>query len=254
VNRVPVGVEGELWLAGVQVAAGYLRRPELTAERFVHHDGRRWYRTGDVVRHRVDGLLEYRGRADGQVKVRGHRVELGEVTAALRALAGIADAATVVRAGELVACVVSADGFAFDPAAIRHALRTTLPSYLVPGTLLAVEALPLLPNGKLNLTALNTIEVPIASTRIVEAPSGPAEELIAELWAPLLSVSSVGAEDNFFDLGGDSLSASRFIAQLRAMDIDLPLMTVFTHPTVRGLAGPLMEILLTDAGEENPSP
>jgi amino acid adenylation domain-containing protein len=251
-RRVPVGVDGELWLAGTQVAAGYHRRPELSSERFLNHDGHRWYRTGDIVRYRADGQLEYRGRDDDQVKVRGHRVELGEVAAALRSLPAVDDAAALVREGDLVGWVVPSDASTFDSAVVRHELRAKVPGYLVPSKLVTIAALPLLPSGKLDKTALAAAEVQVARTRDVEPPNGPAEELIAELWAGLLDVATVSADDDFFDLGGDSLSASRFVSQLRALGIELPLMAVFTNPTVRGLADPLTRILLDGVAMENP--
>jgi amino acid adenylation domain-containing protein len=254
---VPVGVSGELWISGPQVTDGYLGRPELTAERFVMRDGRRWYRSGDVVRYRADGAIEYLGRADDQVKIRGNRVELGEVAMTLRNIPGIRDAAAVASEGQLIGAVVLEDGSTLTATAIRHHMLERVPAFLVPARLVAVDTLPQLTSGKLDRAAIISAVSSSAAGGLeeqideatVEPPSGPAEELIAELWSELLNVPVNSADDNFFDLGGDSLSASRFVSQLRAMDLDLPLMTVFTHPTVRGLAEPLTTILLGTLSE-----
>jgi aryl carrier-like protein len=249
---VPVGVSGELWIGGTQVGMGYLDRPELTADRFVTRQARRWYRTGDLVRYRSDGELDFLGRTDDQVKIRGYRIELGEVATALRALPGIADAAAIAHEGRLVGAVVLDAGAELGPTAIRHSLRERVPAFLVPGVVVTLDRLPLLSSGKLDRSAVVAATLiaaePSLPTQSARPPEGPAEELIAELWAALLGIETVSADDNFFDLGGDSLTASRFVAQLRAMDIDLPLMTIFTHPTVRALAEPLTEVLLGELG------
>jgi aryl carrier-like protein len=156
----------------------------------------------------------------------------------------VTDAGALARDGELVGFVVPAEPLRWDPAALRRAARATAPAHLVPTALHAVESMPRLPNGKLDQTALLAVAAVPVAERAIDPPEGPAEELVAELWQTLLGVPVVGADDDFFDLGGDSLSASRFVGQLRAMDIDLPLMTVFTHPTVRALAEPVARLLL----------
>ena len=252
----PVGAVGELLLGGPQVGDGYVGRPELTAEKFPTAPDGRWYVSGDLVRARPDGNLDFFGRADDQVKIRGFRIEPGEVAKALRDRDTVADAAVVAEDGELVGYVVLAPGVTWDPAGLRHDLRGELPAHLVPAVLVPVPAIPLMANGKLDRAALRSIPrsvVPTVEDR-GRPPKGPAEELVAELWSELLDVTQVSAEDDFFDLGGDSLSASRFVARLRTLDIDLPLMTVFTHPTVAELAEPVTDQLLARLLDDEPDP
>jgi amino acid adenylation domain-containing protein len=250
-NEQPVGVPGELLVAGVQVSRGYLGRPEMTAERFVLREGERVYRTGDLAAWQPDGRIRYLGRRDDQVKIRGNRIELGEVAAILRTVPDVIDAGALARDGELIGFVVPADRARWDPAALRRSMRSVAPAHLVPTTLHAVETLPRLPNGKLDQKALVTLAASPVAERETDPPCGPAEELVAELWGSLLGVPFVGAEDDFFDLGGNSLTAARFVAQLQAMDVDLPLMTVFTHPTVRALAEPVARLLLDGLDAES---
>ncbi|NPD22374.1 non-ribosomal peptide synthase/polyketide synthase, partial [Corallococcus exiguus] len=240
---VPVGVRGELYLGGVGVARGYAGRPALTAERFVpdafsDEAGARLYRTGDVVRWREDGTLEFVGRGDAQVKVRGFRIELGEVEAVLRAAPTVKDAVVLVREDvpgdrRLVAYVV-AD--ALDVSALREHLKQHLPEYMVPAAFVALPALPLTANGKVDRKALPAPDF-TGDDREHVPPRTDTEERLAGLWRPLLGVTRVGATDSFFDLGGHSLLATQAISRIReAFGVELPLRALFDAPTVEGLS------------------
>ncbi|GAA2428700.1 hypothetical protein GCM10010191_47350 [Actinomadura vinacea] len=245
---VPAGVPGELFIGGAQVARGYGGRPALTAERFVADpytgDGARLYRTGDRVRRRDDGRLDFLGRLDQQVKVRGFRIEPGEIDAALAAHPGVRSAVTVPwgEDGErrLVSYLVPADHAAGVPAIgeLRDLLRRSLPEFMVPAVFVELAALPVTPNGKLDRTALPALDGarPELAGGYV-APSGEAEEALAEIWAQVLGVDRVGAVDDFFELGGHSLLATQMISRVRArFGIEIPLAASFDRPTVRALA------------------
>ncbi|MEV0728030.1 amino acid adenylation domain-containing protein [Polymorphospora sp. NPDC050346] len=261
-NLSPVGVPGELYIGGDCLARGYLGRPELTAERFVPHPyatGARLYRTGDVVRWRADHTLEFLGRVDHQVKVRGFRVELGEIEQRLRRCAGVGDAVVVARPdGEdhtLVAYVETAAG-AQPPVVgdLLADLREFLPGYMVPNAFVVLDALPLNPNGKVDRAALPDPDGhrPDLGTGYVP-PRNPIEETLAGVWADLLGLDRVGAHDDFFDLGGHSLLASRLVARIRrAFDRELPLATFFAAPTVAGLAAALEAMLRADTAGARP--
>ncbi|HEX2077188.1 MAG TPA: amino acid adenylation domain-containing protein, partial [Longimicrobium sp.] len=256
---VPPGMPGELYAGGPAVPIGYLRRPALTAaalvpDPFAEEPGARLYRTGDRARWTAEGVLEFLGRVDGQVKLRGYRIETGEVEAALAAHPGVAQAAAVVREDRpgdrrLVAYVIPAGGAAPDglPAELRRALLARLPGPLVPSAIVVVEALPRTPTGKVDRRAL---PAPAA-----EAPAGPAfvpaatsrEARVAEVWREVLWVERVGAHDNFFDLGGHSLLLTRVHARLRALGEEVSLLDLFRHPTVAALARHL-------AGGAEPAP
>jgi amino acid adenylation domain-containing protein len=251
---MPIGVPGELYLAGVGLARGYFGRPALTAERFLPSpfgNGERLYRTGDLARWRSDGGLEFLGRIDHQVKLRGYRIEPGEIEAALRQHAGVKDA--VVVAGEdssgekqLGAYVVVQDA-APDPTELRSYLRKSLPDYMVPSTILPLDALPMTPNGKVDRKAL-PVPVPRAQSREYLAPRTPTEAALAEIWSDLLAVERVGADDNFFDLGGHSLLGMRAIERVRkAFAVELPLRALFEVPDLRGLAARIDETPLISA-------
>ncbi|HEX6371118.1 MAG TPA: amino acid adenylation domain-containing protein [Longimicrobium sp.] len=238
---IPVGLPGELYIGGVQVARGYLNRPDLTAERFVADPfssgaGARLYRTGDRARWRADGALEYLGRLDHQVKIRGLRIEPGEVEAALRRHPAVADCAVVVREDapgdpRLVAYVVAGA----DAEALRARLGTSLPDYMVPAALVAMDALPVTPNGKLDRGALPAPEY--AAVEAYTAPRTPTEERLAAIWAEVLRRERVGVNDSFFVLGGHSLLATRAVSRVReAFGVELPLRAVFETPTVAGVA------------------
>ncbi|PWW60408.1 non-ribosomal peptide synthetase [Actinokineospora spheciospongiae] len=241
----PPGAVGELHLGGAGVARGYLGRPALTAERFVADPfgppGSRLYRTGDLVRRRPDGELEFLGRSDDQLKVRGFRVEPGEVEAAL---AGHPDVARVVvgaapdRYGDprLVAHLVPAPGRVPDPSALRAHARTLLPDHLVPAAFVVLDALPTTPNGKLDRAALPAAR-PVAAAGPSRGPREPREELLCALFAEVLGVARVGIDDDFFALGGHSLLATRLVGRIRgAFDADLDVRALFEAPTVARLA------------------
>ncbi|HEY7770659.1 amino acid adenylation domain-containing protein, partial [Longimicrobium sp.] len=238
----PVGVAGELYVGGVGVARGYLGQPGLTAEKFVPDPfgteaGARLYRTGDRVRWRESAVLEFIGRVDEQVKVRGFRIEPGEIEAALSAHAEVRAARVIVREdapGEkrLVAYVVGG----VEAAGLRAHLRESLPEYMVPTAFVALEQLPLTPNGKLDVGALPAPELAPDADRHV-APRSPGEEVLAGIWAEVLRLERVGVEDSFFELGGHSLLATRVMSRIREVfAVELPLRALFEGPTVAELA------------------
>ncbi|MER7432107.1 amino acid adenylation domain-containing protein [Nonomuraea rubra] len=231
---VPPGVPGELVVGGPGVTRGYIGRPELTAERFVPDPltGQgRCYRSGDLLRVTADGQIEFRGRVDDQVKVRGYRVELGEVTTALRALPQVAEAVVLPvgegKARQLAAWVTPAT---VEAAATRAALRERLPDYMVPAHVVALDRLPLNPNGKIDRAALPE---PVAEQAAYAAPATPEEELVARAFAGVLGVARVGSGDDFFALGGDSFAAVRAVKEIGR---GLRVIDLFTRPTVAELA------------------
>ncbi|MFE6868131.1 amino acid adenylation domain-containing protein [Kitasatospora sp. NPDC057692] len=246
---VPPGAPGELHIGGTAVALGYHRRPGLTAARFVPDPygppGTRLYRTGDLARRRPDGTLEHLGRIDQQVKIRGLRIEPGETEAALRAQPGIADAAVVVREDRpgdkrLTGYLVAAPGAEEpDPAALRAALKRTLPDHQVPAAFAVLPALPLTPNGKLDRRALPAPRV--RRDAGAAKPATEAERVLAEIWAEVLGLPEVGTDEDFFDLGGHSLLATQVVAKARKRLTEagarpVSVMDLFTCRTVRDLA------------------
>ncbi|MCA2245065.1 amino acid adenylation domain-containing protein, partial [Mycobacterium sp. WUMAC-067] len=236
-RAVPPGVVGELYIAGRGVAAGYLGRAALTASRFVAcpfgGNGTRMYRTGDVVRWGDDGQLEYLGRADEQVKIRGHRVELGEIRSALAELDGVEQAVVVARGDHAAARLVGYVTGAVDPSGLRARLAERLPSYMVPSAVVALDALPLTANGKLDTRALPEPEYPVSRYR---APSDAIEEILAGIYAQVLGVERVGVDDSFFDLGGDSILSMQVVSRARAAGVMCRPRDVFVEQTVAGLA------------------
>ncbi|MEW9551898.1 amino acid adenylation domain-containing protein [Nonomuraea sp. NPDC050783] len=250
-NRVPVGVPGGLWIGGVQLARGYVSRPALTAERFVPDPygppGARLYDTGDLARWRPDGEIEYLGRSDHQVKIRGMRVEPGEIEAALAALPGVRAAAVRAiedGAGLRLAGYVVPDGPEGDdggdaaPAEWERLLRDTLPDHLIPRTWAVLDALPLNRSGKLDRNALPDPRAPESAGHA--EPEGAAELAVAAAWRGVLGLERVSAHDNFFAVGGDSIRSLKVVARLREAGYAVRLEQLFRHQTVRELADRLL--------------
>ncbi|WP_261717665.1 non-ribosomal peptide synthetase [Streptomyces sp. FZ201] len=242
---VPDGVPGELYLTGVQLARGYHARPGLTAERFTADPygppGTRMYRTGDLVRRRPDGVIEYLGRTDRQVKLRGNRIELGEIEAALTRLPAVAQAAVTVRDNTLVAYVVLTEESGADD--LRAALEGTLPAPMVPTSYVVLDALPLTPSGKLDRNALPAPQTVRAESR---APRNPREQLLTEIFAAVLKLPDAGVEDDFFLLGGDSISSIAVASRARRAGLAIGPREVFEHRTPAALAE--AAAVLEDAG------
>ncbi|HFH4737758.1 TPA: non-ribosomal peptide synthase/polyketide synthase [Pseudomonas aeruginosa] len=236
---VPVGVLGELYLAGRGLARGYHQRPGLTAERFVASPfvaGERMYRTGDLARYRADGVIEYAGRIDHQVKLRGLRIELGEIEARLLEHPWVREAAVLAVDGrQLVGYVVlESEGGDWREALAAH-LATSLPEYMVPAQWLALERMPLSPNGKLDRKALPAPEVSVAQAGY-SAPRNAVERTLAEIWQDLLGVERVGLDDNFFSLGGDSIVSIQVVSRARQAGLQLSPRDLFQHQNIRSLA------------------
>ncbi|WP_440262019.1 amino acid adenylation domain-containing protein, partial [Dyella sp.] len=234
---VPVGVRGEIHIGGAGVARGYLNQPALSAASFGpdRFHGGRMYRTGDMGRWRADGEVEYLGRNDGQVKVRGFRIEPGEIETQLLRQAGVREAAVVVREDRLVGYLVLAEEGVL--ATVRTQLAQHLPDYMVPAALVEVAALPRLPNGKLDRSGLPAPTAQAYAHAAYEAAQGDLERRLVQVWQGLLGLERVGRHDNFFELGGHSLLALRLLSRLREeLEVELPLRELFAHPTVAGLA------------------
>lgn len=238
-----VGVAGDLYIAGEGLARGYLNRPGLTAERFLADPfgvpASRMYRTGDWARWRDDGTLEFFGRGDQQIKLRGFRIELGEIEAALKSELEIAQAAVIVHEDgasgkELIAYLVPSGEQPLDSARLRRNLSARLPDYMVPSAFVFLAGLPLTANGKLDRRAL---PAPERQTESYRAPRTPEEEILCGIFADVLSLDCVGVDDNFFALGGHSLTATRLVSQIRAkLEVDLPLKLLFEAPSIAQLA------------------
>ncbi|WNG39137.1 amino acid adenylation domain-containing protein [Archangium violaceum] len=251
-HPVPVGVPGELFIGGAGLGRGYLERPDLTAEKFIPDPfsttpGARLYRTGDRVRYLSNGHIEYLERIDFQVKVRGFRIELGEVEAVLGQHPAVSESAVVVQEDSpgdkrLVAFVVPRNA-PVPEGELRAWLRQSLPEYMVPAVLVPMERMPLSRHGKVDRKALAALAANVrTATTEGEAPRGPVEELLAQLFRQVLGVETVHREDDFFHLGGHSLTATRLVARVRqAFGVELPLVTLFTSPTVAGLARELSQ-------------
>jgi amino acid adenylation domain-containing protein len=259
---VPVGVPGELLIGGAGLARGYLDRPDLTAERFVPdpfppreggEPGGRAYRTGDLVRYLPDGRLEYLGRIDHQIKVRGFRVEPGEIAAALAAHPWVRDAVVMAQkqsAGgqRLVAYVVGTPGEEPELSELRAFLRERLPDFMLPAAYAFLPSLPLTSNGKVDRQALARLSPERVTASAMVAPRTPSEELVAGIFADLLGVERVGVTEDFFALGGHSLLATQVASRVRSVfGIELPLRAIFEAPTVESLAGRLER--MASAGE-----
>jgi amino acid adenylation domain-containing protein len=245
-NPVPVGVRGEIYVGGEGLALGYWNRPELTAERFVENpiapeESKRLYRTGDLGRWRGDGEIEYLGRVDGEVKLRGMRIDLGEIESVLASHAGVREAAVerVEEGGEarLVAYLVRGDGERTNGRELRRHLRSKLPEHMIPARFVQVADLPLLPSGKVNRRALATVEGVELTDQGVVAPRTAVEQKLAGMWKEVLKVGEVGVDRNFFELGGHSLLVLQVMARIRReFDVELGVRTMFEEPTIAGLA------------------
>ncbi|KQQ75662.1 hypothetical protein ASF73_07645 [Xanthomonas sp. Leaf131] len=243
----PIGVAGELHIGGVQVARGYLGRPELSAQRFIPDPFRsapsaQLYKTGDLARWRSDGVLEYLGRNDDQVKIRGLRIEPGEIAARLANHSDVRDAVVLARTDEtgqlrLVAYYLAATALPVE--ALRSHLAAQLPDYMVPAAYVHLEALPLTPNGKLDRRALPAPTEDALATRHFVPPQGPIECAIAAHWCELLGVQQVGRDDQFFALGGHSLLAIHLVERLRANGLHAEVRNLFASPTLAGFAASL---------------
>jgi acyl carrier protein len=242
--RQPVGAPGELQIGGVGVARGYWRRPGLTAASFVPHPqgppGSRVYRSGDQARWRGDGQLEFLGRRDEQVKVRGYRVELGEVATTLEAHPAVAAAVVVVQGETLQGYVVGQGGVAVAGEAVRAWLATQLPAYMVPASVTSLARLPLTPHGKIDRAALTAAAAPEPSA--ARTAASPLEHLLVGLWQDVLWAPHVSVTDDFFALGGHSLVAAQLVARLRdVLAIDVSITAIFDYPTIDALARHLAE-------------
>ncbi|MQY15210.1 Linear gramicidin synthase subunit B [Streptomyces sp. RB5] len=257
---VPPGTPGELYVAGTGVGRGYLDDPRKTSftflpDPFATTPGTRMYRTGDLVRQRLDGQLEFLERTDHQVKVRGHRIELGEVETALRTLAGVTDAAAAVHQGRLVGYLI---GEHDDP---RGGLAGILPDYMIPSMCVTLDALPLTPNGKVDRAALPAPDLTAVPAAPGRAPRTDAERALGEIFAIVLGLPEVSVDDSFFDLGGDSIRSIEVVAAARRAGLRVTAADVFTHKTVAALAvaagdAEPVEIVGTDdgTGEFDPLP
>jgi amino acid adenylation domain-containing protein len=258
---VPLGAPGELLIGGVNLARGYLGRPEWTAERFIpdpwsDEPGARLYRTGDLVRRLLDGEIEYLGRVDRQVKVRGVRIELREIEELLAACPKVRQAVVIVRGeGEtrrLLAYAVPAEE-SLTPTELREHLAGRLPAAMVPGAFVVLRTLPLTPNGKLDWNALPEPESASPSAAPEDEPRTPTEQILAGIWADVLGREQVGGGDDFFALGGHSLAATQVISRIRkAFSVDLRVQTLFDAPTVAGLARELDRAQRAGEGLEAP--
>ena len=245
---VPVGIRGELYIGGATLARGYLRQPTLTAERFLPDPfsdtpGARMYKTGDLARYLPDGTIAFFGRADDQVKIRGFRVEPGEIESVLAQHPAVREAVVMLKQSassenpSLVAYFV-AEGAAPLPGELRDALKQKLPAYMIPTAFVQLPALPLTPNGKIDRRALPKPELADATLdQTYIAPRTPVEEHLANIWAEVLGGQRVGIHDNFFELGGHSLQAMRLVSKITAaMNQQVPIKTLFQHPTVAAMA------------------
>ncbi|MBD2131004.1 amino acid adenylation domain-containing protein [Sphaerospermopsis sp. FACHB-1094] len=249
-HRVPIGVPGELYIGGASVARGYLNQPKLTRERFISNPfiaGDTLYKTGDLVRRLPDGNIEFIGRIDTQVKLRGFRIELAEIEAVLNQHPDIQQVVVMAREDEpgkklLVAYLVAQDNVP-TPSSLRNFLKSKLPDYMIPAAFVILENLPLTPNGKINRRAL---PVPDTSQRNLEVdfvpPSTDTEQELADIWQEVLKLKQVGIHDNFFELGGHSLLATQAISRLREVfSLDFPLRYLFENPTIAELAQKVTE-------------
>jgi acyl-CoA synthetase (AMP-forming)/AMP-acid ligase II/acyl carrier protein len=253
---VPLGVVGEIYIGGRNVSRGYLNADELTREKFVEIEGKRFYRSGDLGRRLSDGSIAFAGRGDGQVKIRGHRIELGEVQAALEDHPSVHGAAVIAKAdarGEmrLIGYLVAEEAMSLDPLELRRYVAERLPEYMVPAVLMELERLPLTALGKVDRKALPEAEQ-LTGERPYEAPRSAVEEILADIWAEVLELKQVSVSDSFFELGGHSLLATQLMSRVRdAFNIELALRAVFEKPTIAGMAEAIEAILIAEIDEED---
>ena len=257
-NPVPVGVPGELYIGGIGVARGYLERPELTTERFVPDHlrpdaGGRLYRTGDLVRRLPDGELEFLGRIDNQVKVRGYRVELGEVETALLREESVAQTAVLARQQrsghhDLVGYVVAQGPEGVDPEGVRTRLAEQLPDYMVPTVLVVLDAFPMTTTGKIDRRALPMPQERASGEDAATAPRNPTEEALAQMWAEVLGEGPVGVEDDLFALGANSVLTLQITSRIRErFGIRVSAREIFAARTVAALAAEVRRKVLDDS-------
>jgi natural product biosynthesis luciferase-like monooxygenase protein len=259
-NPVPVGVIGDLYIGGDGVARGYLKRPELTGERFIDdpfRNGHRLYKTGDLARRRPDGMLDFLGRSDHQVKIRGYRIELEEIERCLHDHPDVAQAAVAVHGSvdtdlRLVAYLVAVKTSAeVDLANLRQHLLRQLPDYMVPGEFVMLDRLPLTPNGKLDRRALPVADTTTTMDTVFVAPETPTEQVLATLWQEILRVDRIGGNDDFFESGGHSLLAIQVVRRIRErFGVEMPLQSLFQRPRLRDLAA-WVDHLGTTAGVQH---
>jgi amino acid adenylation domain-containing protein len=256
---VPIGVHGEICIAGAGVARGYFHRPELTEEKFVadpFRRGQHLYRTGDLGRFRPDGVIECLGRSDHQVKLRGFRIELGEIESVLMQCPGIRQAVVDVRQSQsgdkrLLAYLVAEDG-SVNIADLRQQLSSKLPDYMIPSAFLRLDALPLSPNGKLNRNALpDPGDTRLETTHTFVAPVTPVQIAVAEIFSQVLEIQRVGLGDNFFELGGHSLLATRAVSRLRdRFQIEVTPRLLFEFPGVDALADRISDLVMKSTSDD----
>src|SRR5688572_6074807 len=254
---VPVGVVGEVYIGGVSVSRGYLQSEELTSEKFVELEGERWYRSGDLGRRLADGSIAFVGRADGQVKVRGYRIEVGEVEAVLESAEGVRAAAVALKQdvrgeGRLVGYVVLEEGTEFNQGELRRQVAERLPEYMVPVVLVELKELPLTPLAKVDRKALPEIEQ-VQREREYEPPRTAVEEVLCDIWSEVLQVDRVGINESFFELGGHSLLATQLMSRVReTLQVEVALRELFEEPTVAGFAERVEAALRAGAGVSAP--
>ncbi|MDP2097884.1 MAG: amino acid adenylation domain-containing protein [Methylobacter sp.] len=244
-NPVAVGTPGELHIGGIGLGRGYLNRPGLTAEKFIPNPygsaGSRLYKTGDWVRYRADGNIDYLGRIDHQVKIRGFRIELGEIEAQLVNCQGVREAVVIAREDKpndkrLVAYLLTQNNIELSAAELRSQLAEVLADYMIPGAFVCLAEFPLMPNGKLNRKALPAPGIASVITRRYEAPQGDVEMAVAAIWQDLLGLERIGRHDHFFELGGHSLMVVTLIERLRQQGLSADVRTVFITPTLEAMA------------------
>jgi surfactin family lipopeptide synthetase A len=254
---VPIGVSGELHVGGTGVTAGYWKRPDLTAQKFVAdpftRNSKPLYKTGDKVRYRSDGNLEWLGRMDGQIKLRGFRLELGEIEAALagssEVFRSVVQVCETSSGMQLVAYVVPRPTAEISPEILREYLATRLPAHAIPAAFVTLEAIPELPNGKVDTRRLPAPDAAMPGKAASVAPRSPVEEVIAGIWAQVLQREDIGVREDFFALGGHSLLAAKVVSRiLQTLGVELPLRAIFERPTVEGLSALIESSRLARSG------